>query len=419
MHRPSSPFPRCTAWTALLFAFGLVPLACSSGGTASTSHTQSSSSASGGAAASSGASTGGPSGSGGATTGSSSGTGAGGSTSGGGGTGPGGLRWIGRVDASTPTAAKFAWSGSGLVAIVNGAKISVQLQTEAGASSTFFQAVIDGTPGQRFQVMAGAPQTVVLGMGLAAADHTVELYRDTEGMYGDSVFLGFVDGTVKGAPPYGGRLLEVVGDSISAGYGNLGNEVHPPWNNTCTFSLDTEAAYQSYASFLGRTLGAEVSILARSGWGMYRDNGGSTAGVLSSVYGDTVGTESAPTWDFARKADAVLINLGTNDSAQGDPGQPYEDAYVAFLKTVRGHYANAWIFMTMGPMTADPLLAQMRMHLANVLAKVTGGGDMKVTTIDLATQDTTMTGCDYHPNVAEDQKMAAALAPAIKAKLGW
>jgi hypothetical protein len=58
----------------------------------------------------------------------------------------------------------------------------------------------------------------------------------------------------------------------------------------------------------------------------------------------------------------------------------------------------------------------MRTHLANVVAAV---NDAKVVTIDIPTQDTTMTGCDYHPNVAEDQTMATALAPAMKAKLGW
>lgn len=396
----------------LSVASGLVLGGCTA------SHAQTTAAGSGGTAASTatGAGSVASTGSGTASTTSSSTSGG---TTGGGGTGPGGLRWVGRVDASNPSAAKFAWSASGLVAIVSGTTISVTLQTEGATSSSFFQPVIDGNVGQRFQVMTGAAQTVVLGTGLAAGDHTVELYRDTEGMYGDSVFLGFADGTVKGAPPASGRLIEIVGDSISAGYGNLGVEVHPPWNNTCTFSLDTEAAYQSYASVLARSLNAEASIIARSGWGMYRDLNGSTSNVLSSVYENTVGTEAAPAWSFMRKADAVLVNLGTNDSAQGDPGQPYEDAYVEFLATVRGYYPDAWIFLTIGPMTSDPLLTQMRAHLTNVVATVSAGGDEKVTTIDLAPQDSTMTGCDYHPNVAEDQTMAAALLPTIKAKLGW
>jgi lysophospholipase L1-like esterase len=244
----------------------------------------------------------------------------------------------------------------------------------------------------------------------------VELYRYTAGPYGDNVFLGFVDGTVKGAPAASGRLIEVIGDSISAGYGNLGMWNHSSGTGSCSFTLDTEAAYQAYPWVLARTLDAEVSIIAHSGWGMVRDYNGTDAGVMPSIYANTLGTETSPTWGFARKPDAVLIDLGTNDSAAGDPGTPFETAYTAFLKTVRGHYPGAWIFLTIGPMTSDPLLTTMRAHLAAV---VTAAADAKVTTIDMATQDSTVTGCDYHPTVGEDQTMAAALATAIRAKLGW
>jgi len=324
------------------------------------------------------------------------------------------VRWIGRVDASNAAAVKFAWSGTGFIANVQGSKISVRLQSESSAA--FFQPVIDGTAGQRFQVATGAAQTVVLGNNLSAATHTVELYRETEGMYGDSVFMGFIDGTLVAAPAAPGRLIEVIGDSISAGYGNLGVEVHPPWDNTCSFTLDTESAYQAYSFQLARSLHADVSIIARSGWGMVRDNSGNTTGVLSSVYSNTLGVQASPAWNFAAQPNAVVINLGTNDSSPGDPGQAYETAYVSFLKTVRSHHPNAWIFITIGSMTGDSMLTTMRTHLANV---VTAASDAKVVKVDIDVQDSTSTGCDYHPNVPEDTRIAKVLETALAAKLGW
>jgi lysophospholipase L1-like esterase len=328
---------------------------------------------------------------------------------------PGGVRGLGRVDAHDPSAVKFAWSATGLVATVSGTKISANLQTE-GAPSAFFQPVIDGKVGPRFEVPGGPPRTITLGDGLSPGDHVVELYRETEGMYGHSVFGGFVEGTLKGAPAPSGRLVEIIGDSISAGYGNLGNETHPPWDNKCGFSFETESAYQSYGAMVGRALDAEVSIVARSGWGMYRAGSGDLGGVLSSVYANALGTEAGSAWNFERKPDVVLVNLGTNDGSKGDPGSAYEDSYVAFLHTVRGHYPGAWIFLTLGPMTSPPLLAQMRAHIAKV---ATALGDAKVVAVELPTQDPTSTGCDYHPNVARDAAMASVLAPAIRAKLGW
>ena len=166
---------------------------------------------------------------------------------------------------------------------------------------------------------------------------------------------------------------------------------------------------------MGRALNAEVSIVARSGWGVYRDASGNTSNVLSSVYADVLGTQSTPRWDFKRQADAVVINLGTNDSAQGDPGQRFEAAYAALVRAWAA-YPNAWIFLTIGPMTPDPLLTRMRAHLSNV---VTSMADSKVTAVDVAVQDATSTGCDYHPNVAETKIMAGVLTSAIKSKLGW
>jgi lysophospholipase L1-like esterase len=332
------------------------------------------------------------------------------------GAGAGAVRWIGRVDASNPAAVKFAWSATGFAATVAGTKISVQLQTEGATTAAFFQPVIDGKTAARFQVPMGSARTVVLAENLAAGNHTVELYRENEGNYGDSVFLGFVDGTVVGAPPAPTRFIEIIGDSISAGYGNLGSETHPPWQSMCGFTLDTESAYAAYGPALGRLLNAEVSVIARSGWGMYRDLSGSKTNVLSSIYENTLGDQAAPRFNFTRQPDAVIINLGTNDSNPDDPGQAYEDAYVAFLRKVRTHYANAWIFLTIGPMTSDPLLAAMRTHIDHVVTKI---ADAKIVQVPLEPQDSTSTGCDFHPNVAEHQKLATALKAAIQPKLNW
>ncbi len=313
------------------------------------------------------------------------------------------------------------------MATVSGATISVKLRTE-GTTTVFFQPVVDGTPGARFKVDSGSDQTVTLATGLSAADHLVELYRETEGMYGLSTFLGFASGSVKGAPAASGRLIEVVGDSISAGYGNLGSEPHPNWVATpaCHWTADNSSWYSTYASIAGHALNAEVSTVARSGWGMYRDGDGSTTGVLSSVYENALGTDNTSAWSFAPKASVVVVNLGTNDWAKGgDPGAPYETAYVSFVARLRNHYPNAWLFLTIGSMLGEPELTQVKTHLSNVVATVTAAtGDKKLATFDFGTQNTGSdgsipTGCDWHPNVADHQRMAVILKTQLSARLGW
>jgi lysophospholipase L1-like esterase len=326
------------------------------------------------------------------------------------------VRWVGRVDASRPEAVRFAWSGAGLTAVVGGAKVSAAIRTENTAMAVFFQPVIDGRPGPRFAVPPGPTRTVVLGEGLAPGDHRVELYRETEGAHGVSVFEGFVEGSVRRAPPSPGRFIEIIGDSISAGYGNLGSEVHPPWKSQCSYSPETESVYMAYGSILARALQADVSTIARSGWGMVRDFHGEKANVLPDMYDNTLGAVATPPWEFRQQPDLVLIDLGSNDSAQGDPGPPFEEAYIRFLHRVRGHYPSAWIFLVIGPVGAGPTLAPMREHLRRI---ATAMADPKVTTVDVPPQDMARTGCDFHPDVAEDEAMAALLARSIRARLGW
>jgi hypothetical protein len=328
------------------------------------------------------------------------------------------IRWLGRVDTSDAGLGSFDWSASGFAASVSGSTISVSLQTRGATTAAFFMPVIDGVAGARFQVLAGPARTVVLGSGLSPGPHSVSVYRESEGAFGDSVFFGFPDGKVGPAPPPSPRYLEIVGDSISAGYANLGTEVHDALSPGvgCGFSLDTESAHASYGAVLARMLGADVSIVARSGWGMVRDFSGSTANVLPAVYGDTLGAEATSRWSFERKADAVVVDLGTNDTALGDPGAPFEDAYVAFLRTVRANYPAAWIFLTIGPMLKEPMLRTMQVHLAKVVGRT---ADPRIVKIDIPPEDFATTGCHYHPNAAEDATMASALAPTIRTRLGW
>ena len=339
--------------------------------------------------------------------------------------GAGGVRWVGRVDAGEPESAQLAWQGAGLVATLSGDAVAVTLRTE-GTGTVYFQPVINGVPGDRFNVDSGADHTITLATGLVPGEHQVELYRETEGYYGVSTFLGFASGTVLGAPASSGRSIEVIGDSISAGYGNLGVELHPNWvaNPACGWTAENSSWYATYVAIAGRALGAEVSTIARSGWGMYRDISGSTSGVLSSVYDNTLGFAGGGAWSSPVQADAVVINLGTNDWATGDPGAAYEEAYVDFVATVRDHHPGAWIFLTIGPMLGDPELGQVKARLANVVAELTASGEERVSTFDFGTQNlgsdgSIPSGCDWHPSTTEHARMAEILEAELQEKLGW
>lgn len=335
-----------------------------------------------------------------------------------------GVRWVGRVDVSQATAIKFAWSGSGFVGSFTGSVVSAKLKTE-GTGNIFFQPVVDGVPGKRFAV-GSTEQTVDIASNLAAGAHRIELYRETEGKgFGYSVFSGFTQGTPGAPSPSSGRLIEIVGDSISAGYGNLGAEQHPGYGNDpsggCRFSTDTESAYQAYGAVAGRAVNAEVSVLAGSGWGIYSDNLGNQANVMPTLFTNTVGEQKMPTWSFASRPQAVVINLGTNDaSAHNMTADKFKPAYLAFLATVRAKYPGALVLCAVGSLMSGADRNNALLYLTEIVQELAGKGDTKVKLLDLGTQDALQgTGCDWHPNVAENQRLAGLLGAALKSNLGW
>ncbi|MBL8717868.1 MAG: endo-1,4-beta-glucanase [Myxococcales bacterium] len=317
------------------------------------------------------------------------------------------IHYIGRFDKNA-TRARFDWSGSALRTRFVGTGIDVKL----AGSANQFQVEIDGAPTAVIK-HAGGTVTHSLAKGLTDAEHDLLLVKRTEAFYYPVDFLGFVPTSGKPLVPTAARtrLIEVIGDSITCGYGVLGASV------SCSFSADTESAYDAYGSIAARALNAEAVMISWSGIGAYRDNGGKTSEQMPTLWTRTLGTDPAP-WSFSYTPDAVIVNLGTNDFAKGDPGKPYETAMTGLVKDIRKRYPKAEIFLALGSMLTDPDLSKARAHLDAV---ITGLGDAKVSRVELGVQDLAVDGggCDYHPNVKTQKKMADKLVVALKARLGW
>ena len=325
-----------------------------------------------------------------------------------------GVRWFGRVDlVSNPTRPRFSWSGTGFVARFSGAGLRAQL---ANQGAYLFKAVIDGRPQPAFTATAGTG-SYALAAGLSAGTHTVELYRQSEGPLGVSQLVGLgVDGGALIDPPPGPeRLIEVVGDSISCGFGILGTLA----DADC---YPTESHWDAYPSVMARALRAEVSTIAASGRGVVRNYAGDTADTLPLVYDRIIADRALPAWDFRVRPQAVVINLGTNDISndKGDPGTAFQDAYQALVETIRTRYPHAYILCTIGPLTGAGEAAVIAGHIRNALAARRAAGDTQVELFDqILPQTQDKYACAYHPNVAENAIIAGQLADRLRAKLDW
>lgn len=331
---------------------------------------------------------------------------------GGGAAGPVGPRFIGRFNVTKPTESAFEWSGSAISLRFTGTEVSVTLTDSA---SNVFEVVLDGKI-SNFTTLSGSKK-YPLASALSNGPHDLLLYRRTEPLFGDTTFNGFdlsADAYLPG-PPLPKHRLEVIGDSISAGYGNEGTF-------PCSFVAATENQYLSYEALAARTLGAELYTEAWSGIGMLRNNGGETTNTMPQRYPRTLpAKDSTATWDFSKYIpEAVVINLGTNDFSKGDPGMAFQSTYTTFVGSLRGYYPKARFYLAVGPMLSGTNYASAKNYLNAVIAARSGAGDTNLALLEFGTQDSADgLGCDYHPSLATHQKMSLKLVAALKADLGW
>lgn len=325
------------------------------------------------------------------------------------------IHYLGRFDHSSPEAPTFSWPGTAIVTRFSGTGIDVNLHDEG---HNFFAVSIDGGLPNVFATSA-AKDTYTLASGLSQGEHDVMLFRRTESFQGLVHFHGFSVGggapLIPTPPPFK-RHLELIGDSITCGYGNDG--VGP----NCGFTAETENGWLAYGSVAARALKAEARLIAYSGKGIYRDGSSDTTNQMPVLYERTFADIAGSTWDFSTwTADVVVVNLGTNDFGPGDPGQPYIDAYTAMIQQIRGHYPQAYILCAVGSMMIGNGLAQCTSYVKSAVSAANAAGDARVSFVDLGVQDGLVDGygCDYHPSVKTDQLMADKLTAAISAVTGW
>ena len=156
-------------------------------------------------------------------------------------------------------------------------------------------------------------ETLTVAEDLEPGLHRIEILRETEEINAYAEFLSIaLNGTmtpVADAP----MLIEFVGDSITTGYGAYpfsyaddGDPIDHP---------SRQAGTKSYAYLTAKELGMDIQVCCTSGYGA--EVGWNSDGVnMQDMYEYTAFHHDRETkWSFARPADIVVINLGTNDNS--------------------------------------------------------------------------------------------------------
>jgi len=322
---------------------------------------------------------------------------------------------IGRVDRRDPAGPRFGWPGSQLRARFSGTGVSLDLE-DTGTSH--YDVVIDEAAPVRL-IVSGPRKTYDLVVSQTKLEHEIVLTKRTETFVGITQVRGVAahaGGALIPTRPPRGRRIEVIGDSITCGFGVLGAD------ETCPFSPDTESEPLAWGALAAAALSATRTTIAASGIGVLRNFAGDTDGTMPDLYGRALATDPASTPDQFFVPDVVVVNLGTNDFAggKGDPGPAFVDKYTRLLATLRARHPKAKIVAATSPMLGEPNRTTLRTYLEAALKARGAAGDTKLTLLDLDEQSTADgLGCGYHLSQWTQQKMAAKLVAHLRAINGW
>ncbi len=322
------------------------------------------------------------------------------------------VRIVGRTaPGGADGSAEYSWPGVSIQARFTGTAASMDVSNATG-NNRITVVVDDGAP--TVIALASGQSTVSLASGLTSSTHDILIWRNTEASPGGTTtFTGltaFGTGGALLAPAAApARRIEMVGDSLSVGAGVLGD-------STCTGGIDAYTDnYLAYGSVAARAVSADVVTIAYSGIGVYRNYGETTptATSLTMPKRYPYALPDTALWNFALyQPQAVVINLGTNDFGSGDPGTPYETAYVSFVEAIRQKYADAYFILI------DMYGGTRLTRLNNILTSLKASGESRAEVLSLASAQNNL-GCNQHPNVAGQQAMGTTLAARLQTLLGW
>lgn len=334
------------------------------------------------------------------------------------------IQYVGRFDFTNPKQPKFAWTGSQITFTFEGTFCNLLINNLSEGNdktgkpnANYFNILINNQLVKVLKVENGKTE-YELAKDLPKGKYTVRIFKRTEAEVGLCEFIGFqIDksGKVVESPPRPKRKVEFIGDSITCGYGNEGDR------KECPFTPETENGAMSYAAITAQNVGAEYVTTCYSGRGLIQNYNKSKQGTLPELYDLVYPQNASLKWNFEKwTADAVFINLGTNDFAHEIPDSTtFVLTYNSLINRVLEKNPKSQVFCLAGSMMSGERLSTIKNYLKQVVSYQHRKGNTKVYFFEMSEQGKLGYGCDWHPNVAQNQQNAKELTAFVKEKMKW
>lgn len=315
-------------------------------------------------------------------------------------------------------------------AVLIGAASSISFDFKGNSCSISLQSLVDhqnyvsleldGKYMGRIRIEKGEAKSFPIVVSEKKEIHHLAIYKATEAANGGVLFAGTTAKTVESSKTKTKKKIELIGDSITCGFGNDASEI--PCGTGEWY--DQHNAYWAYGPVLSRALDLDFVLSSVSGYGMYRNwnDEHTLEPIIPDVYENLyLDKDSSKPYDFAFQPDLVSICLGTNDLSEGDgkkPRLPFNEEkfvsnYIEFIKTVYKHAPNTRIVLLNSPMVSGA----RNTTLVNCLKKVIQAFENDTIHKPIALfefQPMIPKGCGYHPDIADDKVMADQLIPYFK-----
>ncbi|MBQ9729120.1 MAG: hypothetical protein IJV85_05970 [Clostridia bacterium] len=289
--------------------------------------------------------------------------------------------------------------GSGVEILFYGTSLKADLSRNGNGYLCVF--VDDETEySKRFLVDGDKEYTVI--DGLEEGWHTVKILKSSEYCDSQIIVEGFYADQFAAMPKKSEILVEFVGDSITTGFGSLGVS-GDEW------SLENSDGCLAYAFRAAMELDVDFSIIAKRGICVKANSDQP----MNDVY-KMISPYNPEAYEFAKPADVVVVNLGTNDADYVTSNLTYAsvlpDDYYEFLSYVREKNPNAYVICIYGMIRKAPLVTDA---LTSAIERL---NDPKIYYMDEFTPSDS--GVEGHPSTAMQKRWGKDLAAEIRGLLG-
>lgn len=307
------------------------------------------------------------------------------------------------------------WAGSGIRMSLACGCLRLEAEAGYGDQAPWLGVMADGAPVARFPLRRGRHLYPLLEGMDPAVSHEITILRDTQpcGDQPGPVILHALDTDgMPEAPAPRAALIEFIGDSLTVGEGCIGPRSAAEWRMAWMSHM------AAFPVVLCEMLQSDSRIIAVSGWGVWKSWDSNPEHRLGAIYEKLCAQIPAGDIPYGfkeRPADAVVINLGTNDFSALSREADRQDAErqlilraVELTAAVRSRQKDAQILWAYGLCGngAEGLLRK-------AVDRCRAAGDEKVRYLALPDCQGDL-GALKHPGQGAHRRAAEAIAAALR-----